>query len=299
MLLGVGLIALLVAAIAAGFALGGSATASGGASSPEEAVDEMIAAIGNEDMISAAELLLPSERETMIEPVMDMIGELQRLEVLDLDRELSAIPGIDLEFENMTYAASPIRDDMTMVSITGGTTTVVITATDAPLGRLVLDRLPAGTLDPEPVVETGNATEDGNVEEGIIVVERGGRWFVSLWYTVAEAARTQAGYPLPDLNDRIQARGAESAEAAVEETIQSGLRFDIRRMLELLSPDEAEALQDYAPLFIADAEAAFAEAELAGSGVEIGLARIGLESKEHRGGPMVTIHGGRINLTSD
>jgi hypothetical protein len=296
-LLGLGLVALLVTAVGVGISLRSSAMSSGGAATAEEAVNELMDAIGNEDAIALAELLLPSERATMIEPLFDMVSELQRLEVLDREMKMSAIPGVDFEFADLTYEIEPIREDMSHVTLTGGIATSTLTLRDAPLGRLVLDRLPAGTLDVEPDSSTQSINRDGF---GIVVVERDGRWFVSVWYTAAEAARIDARLPLPDLSRRINARGAESAETAVEEMMRSALDFDIRRMLELLPPGEAEALHDYAPLFIDDVEAAAKEARsgLVGSGLEIDLTRIDLSSTENRGGRTVSVHGGAISVTS-
>ena len=90
----------------------------------------------------------------------------------------------------------------------------------------------------------------------LVTIKDGDGWHVSLWYSVAEAARKDAGKPAPEFGQGVEAKGADSPEAAVEELFASMGTLDVRRMIELTPPDEMAALHDYAPLFLDDAEAA-------------------------------------------
>lgn len=79
---------------------------------------------------------------------------------------------------------------------------------------------------------------------------------MSLWYSLAEAARRDGADPLPALADAVPAIGTATPDAAVKELVAAALDLDLRRIIELTPPDEARALHEYAPLFLADAEKA-------------------------------------------
>src|SRR5205823_347014 len=81
-----------------------------------------------------------------------------------------------------------------------------------------------------------------------------GRWYVSLWYTVAETVRRHANAAVPAFGQGVGARGAATPEEAVRQLVDAGVRLDVRRAVELTPPDEAAALHDYAPLFVGKAD---------------------------------------------
>jgi len=302
LLLAVGVVGLLVAGVIAAFAIGGSSEASAGAETPQGAYEQLFESLANEDLIGAAEILLPGERDSLVQPWFDMVEEYKRLEVLDPALELSAVPGIDLEFSDLEFETTQISDDLVSVKLVGGTAISSVDPMKLPLGPLVLDRLPEGTIPDE--IETGMGSIDPvNPDEntGLIAVRRDGRWYVSLWYTVAEAAREQARLPLPEPAERIRPRGESSPELAVEEFVRSSLDLDVRRIIELLPPGEADALHDYAPLFLDDAEAATREARslMRDVGLEIDLIRLDLTSVARGADRIVQFGGGEILFTSD
>lgn len=297
-LLAVGVIGLLIAGIFAALTVGGSTTAASGADTPEDAVLQMLDALENEDFIGAAELLLPSERESLVEPTLNMIDELKRLEVLDPELDLSAFPGVDLGFEGVELESTTVSDRLVNIKVVGGTSTSEVDQTLLPLGRLVLDRLPTGTLTDEISSSTESLDPDG---AEVVVVLQEGKWYVSLWYSVAEAARIEAGLPLPNPAQAVVARGADSAEAAVEALIRAGIDLDARRALELLAPSEAAVLQEYAPLFLADTEEAARDArrEMRQFNIDIDLRRLDLSSQSRGDDRIVTFDGGELIVTSD
>ena len=301
-LLAVGVLGLLAAGIIAALAISGSTEASAGADTPEGAYEQLFESLANEDLIGAAEILLPGERDSLVQPWFDMVEEYKRLEVLDPTLDLSAVPGIDLEFADLEFETAEISDDLVSVKLVGGTAISSVDPMKLPLGPLVLDRLPEGTIPDEIESDMGSIDPlDPDQDNGLIAVRRDGRWYVSLWYTVAEAARESAGLPLPDPAERIRPRGESSAELAVEEFVRSSLDLDVRRLIELLPPGEADALHDYAPLFLDDAEAATREARsiMRDIGLEIDLVRLDLTSVARGADRIVQFDGGEILFTSD
>ena len=105
----------------------------------------------------------------------------------------------------------------------------------------------------------------------ITTVEQDGRWYVSLWYSVAEVARTGAGLTeVPEQDQAIVPDGGDSPEAAMDQFLERAASLDIEAMISSLDPDEAEALQRYAPLFIGEAQGSIDEM-LAESGLEVSI----------------------------
>jgi len=80
----VGLVAAALAVAGGGaFAVTRALSEPAGAQTPEEAVDQLFEAVENDDLVGLTEVMLPSERESLIDPMVDLFTELERLEVLD------------------------------------------------------------------------------------------------------------------------------------------------------------------------------------------------------------------------
>lgn len=228
--------------------------ATSGAASPDDAVTELFAAIANEDALALAELIEPDERRTLVEPTFDeILPELQRLGVLD-DIDLSAFPGVDIEFDGIEYELTETEPGLQVMRITGGTSDVDVTGSELPVGSLITDRMDdAGDLDDLDATES---SEMATGDEVIALVERDGRWYVSIWYTVAENLRLEAALGMPPADDIPRTRGAESPEAAVEQFVRAAVELDLEAMAFGLDPAEMSALHRYWPAFADDAATA-------------------------------------------
>ncbi len=227
----------------------GSAT--GGADSPEAALEQMLDALASEDLIAAAEIIEPSERETLIEAGFEFIDELVRLEVLADDLNLAAVDGLDIGFTGFEVRAEFPRSGLAHLFLSRGVFSRSVVGPDLPLGPLVADRHADDWL---AFFDSRVQTIEPTVSP-IVAVRREDRWYLSLWYTVAENARIQADQPLPDLGRRPARIGADSPEAAVRALADEALRLDVRRLIGMLDPVEAAVIYDYSPLFLDGATA--------------------------------------------
>ena len=223
------------------------------ANTPEDAVREMIGALTDEDVLGALDALAPAERDLLRDTVVDVVDELRRLEVLDDDADLSGIDGVDFEVDDLRLASRPLGDGVTAVSV-AGSVHFRADPEELPIGAFVKEQTEEGGLG--PAVDERAPIEDVT----IVVIEDDGRWYVSLLYTLAESIRADSGEPVPDFGNGVAADGAASPEAAVRALLDAGGDLDARRAISLLPPDEAAALQDYAPLFLDDVEEAAADA---------------------------------------
>jgi hypothetical protein len=182
-----------------------------------------------------------------------LASELDRLGLTD-GVNPQDVGGIDLEIDGLEVAAQRLGPGVSEVAITDG---VISFATDpdaVPVGDVLRDIVEAngGEIDIPRQQDQSPLAEDDGVF--LVTTESGGRWHLSLGFTIAEYARRDAGYELPDLAGGVTPQGAASPEEAVRELVDAATALDVERMISLLPPDEMHALQVYAPLFLEDVQ---------------------------------------------
>ena len=258
-------------AVAGGFAVNAmTGSSDGGADSPEAAVREFFDAVNDEDVLGAMDVVLPGERRTFKDPLIRFVEQLQRLDVLGDEADLAKIGGVDLQVTVDDVQVEPITDDIATVAV-AGTAAVSVDGEQLPIGDLLLDRALDGQRPDSTTVEATPFGGDQGDTIRITTVEQDGRWYVSLWYSVAEVARTSAGLTdVPEQDQAIVPDGGDSPEAAMDQFLERAASLDIEAMISSLDPDEAEALQRYAPLFIGEAQGSIDEM-LAESGLAVSI----------------------------
>lgn len=277
------LVGILALAGAAAFAVVNLTGTKAGASTPEDAVRAMFEAVADEDVLGVLQTLPPGERESIRQPLTDLAGQLTRLDVLEKGFDLSKLKGVDLDFSNLELETSPIRDGLVAVKIANGTANYRVAPQELPLGAFLRDLIPPDTLGPP---SSGSEPVEEGDDSFVVVVREGGRWYASLWYTAAEAARRDAGAPAPKPAEAVRPRGEFSPEKAIERLIRAAAAFDVQTMIELLPPDEGRALHEYAPLFLKDAKTAAADLQ---KRFVIDIGTIELSSKRAGDEAVVTI----------
>lgn len=242
----------LVAATAAGvLAFGG-----GEDDGPDAPVRALFRAAEAGDVLGMLDQLVPGERDALREPLTGIVAELERLGILD-DVDLGDLGAYYLKIDGLELETETRRADLAFVRITGGTASYSFDPSSLPLGAFVRPLL-GGLGGGEGRSESTNS-DLASGDDGIVTVKRGGRWYISLGYTIAESARLEAGVSLDDLGERVIAKGAGSAEDAVRELVEAAAELDLGRVLALLPPGEMGAIQEYAGLFLADVRRGVAE----------------------------------------
>lgn len=256
----VGVLAVGAAGVFAVQNIGGDSS-SGGAATPEELGAALMTAIENEDVLGMIDVLSPGERDVFRQPMIDLVSELTRLEVLAPEADLGKIEGFDIVLENevVTPESTNVPDIVNIQMYADSTVTVDGAA--VPVGALVTDNMsPDDVEDMRAETQTIEEPFDGE----LTAVQIDERWYFSLFFTAAESLRSDAGFD-EDLQipvEGIGAVGAESPEAAMNQLLDSVQALDLRLMMQTLNPGEAAALQRYAPLFLDEAEAALDEIPL-------------------------------------
>lgn len=254
----VGAVAVLAAGGFAVTALAGGGH-DGGADSPEAAAEKLFEAIGNRDVLGMLDSLLPGERDASRERAERLVSNLSKLGVLSDDADLGSISGLEITLSDMEYDAVETNvDDITDVLVSGNIEASV-NGQDLPIGDVVIDRFLNGE---RPDVDESDSGDFQDVM--LTTVERGGRWYVSVGYTIAEYARTNgnpddAQFDIPDPEDAIALNGGDKPEEAISNLIDAVEDFDLEGVLGTLDPREVGALQRYAPVFLGDAADAFSD----------------------------------------
>jgi len=246
-LLGVAGLAAVLVAGAVWFAVG-AARSSGGADSPEEVVDELVAALNDEDFITLAELLDPAERSSVATPLIeDITPELVRVGLLSDDLDLNEFRGLDIEIADLEFEIVPTaHSDLFQARLISGTTSATVTPDELPLDDVFTAESPS-----ETTTESGAIEFDPNGPV-LAIVDRDGRWYLSLWHTIGESVRMAAGVELPDLADLPVAVGADSPEKAVEQMLGHIADLDVDGLIGVLDPEESDALYRYLGLILDD-----------------------------------------------
>lgn len=213
----------------------------GGGASPKEVGDKFVAALAGEDLLGTIDLLLPGERETFRQPMIDLSEELGRLEVTDDAVDLNKVPGFDITIEDPEVSVTDTNvEDITDITVTGAAS-VTVNGEDVPIGKLLIDRIFDGDRPDIDSTETS-----GDFDATFATVKQGGRWYLSVFYTLADKARGDQDIP----ENGVEPQGAESPEGALENMITSIGDLDLEGIIAGLNPNETAALQRYAPLFI-------------------------------------------------
>lgn len=227
----------------------------GGPDSPEAAVVEVLESVDNEDVLGLLSAIDPGESDALRDNVDRLLGNLERIEVLDESFEATGVDGIDvtIDFETIEYETVEIRDGLTRVEIVDGDIDFAFAPDEFPTGDLIDDLNETFGGD-----ELGDTADDmsfsfSDLDDPFFLVARDtgdDGWRVSLGYTIAELGRVDIGEP--DLADGIEAIGEESPEAAVEAFVRviEGDTIDPQELIARLSPSELGALQEYLPTFI-------------------------------------------------
>jgi hypothetical protein len=279
-----GLIAVVALVGAGGFAVSKIVSGDdGGAADPTEVGTRLMDSLAAEDALGVVDLLLPGEREVLRQPLIDFVDNLKRLEIVGRDASLDKVGGLDITFDDVQVEPTETNvDDITNIHITASGTASVDGKT-VPIGDLLIDEAFGGDrpdLDSEPQTSDFDAT--------MTTVKRDGRWYLSAFYSIAESVRGD-GDDVPETG--IAAHGADSPEGAVQAIFDAVDDLDLEALIASLNPNEAEALQRYAPMFIGVAQDSLDDLD----------AKIGFSDTEFTvtgGGDRRTVAIGHVNMTA-
>lgn len=195
----------------------------GGASSPQAAVEGLGAALEAEDPIAALATMNPEEVEALGEVYNSAAARARRL---GFAPRAKTFGGVEITLEDITYRTEDIGPDAARVTITDGRADLAVDrrgladATEAVLDRSLDDDAEGDTLTGDlRARDLAVEGEDATIEPFLVVVSRGGGWYVSPLFTAAQYAVHTLGLAAPTLPPPDAGDGADDPEAAVRELL--------------------------------------------------------------------------------
>ena len=247
----------VIAAVTALIGAGGFTTYSflgaandGGAATPEEAVTSFVSAIENEDLLGMIDVTLPSEVGVLRSAVDLVASDAKRTGLLAGDFDAGSLQGVDISIDDLALDTNFLEGGLAAVTATSGTVSTSFDPHAFPFGEKIRDLLGDKTE-----VKTASTNLSGTASPAVLMtVQRDGRWYVSLEYTVAEYVRRSAGWEVPAAVTRAPV-GFATPDEAVTAFYERVASLDLRSMLDTVAPGE-DALAWLAQSWIGDAQAA-------------------------------------------
>jgi|GEM_PF-5135722 len=207
----------VLAAVAALIGAGGFTTYSflgasndGGAATPEEAVLTFVSAVDHEDLLGAIDMTLPEEVGELRAAVDSITADAKRVGLLADGFDASGVQGVDTSVDDLALDTEFLDGGLAKVTATGGT----VSATFDPLRFPFGDKVRAVLGDDLHVGTASHALGTRDWMDSVMTVERSGRWYVSLEYTIAEYVRQATGWEIAGPVSRTPV-GFDSPDAAV------------------------------------------------------------------------------------
>ncbi|WP_214404856.1 hypothetical protein [Pseudonocardia lacus] len=252
----------IIIAIVAVLALAGGAfgvvtwlSGRGGSDTPAAALQAFTQDLNSQNLIDAASRLHPAEAQLAADAGDVLVDELVRLNVLKPNAELGlgSIEFKDLQIDEA--AAEQVRDDLVINKVTGGQIISQQGFGDLPFtDEFAQKAFPDGmvpTTNAPTTVDIKDLVEQNGEPLRMASVKVGSEWYVSLFYTAADYGLRAEGEQWPAQS--VPAVGADTAQAAVQDTVQAILDQDMRRIIELMDPAELQVLHDTGEVIIDNA----------------------------------------------
>lgn len=252
------------------------ASSEGGAATPEEAVTTFVAAVNHEDLLGAIDVTAPEEVGALRGAIDSITADGKRVGLLGDSFDAGNVGGLDVAIDDLTLDTNFYEGGLAAVTATGGTVKVSLDTAKFPFGDKVRALLPAART----YGSRSSGLADSTDPALVMTVERGGRWYVSLEYTIAEYIRRSANWDLPGAVSRTSV-GFDSPDAAVSAFYDRLAGFDLQGALDTFAPGE-DAMAWLAESWMTDAQAALARGRANGWNVAIsGLTYETIGSGDH------------------
>jgi hypothetical protein len=269
----------------------------GDSGSPEAPVQKLFDALDKEDLVGVMESLTPGERDAIMGSTQRLAGELRRIGVAGDGFDLAHLAGVNFEVTNLKLDSTAVADNLAEVRIVSGTLTTTVSLDSLPLGPALRDLANQAGVDATAKAAEPQNEDLSKMDAPLMVVRKNGQWGLSLGYTLAEAARRDAGAARPDYaHPAVTPQGASSPTAAVEGLVGAIDNGDVRGMIAHLEPEEMAALYDYSSLFLPSADA---NAELKALAAATTISDVNLSVEGSGDTRLVKIDGFTINYDDD
>lgn len=239
------------------------ASSGGGAATPEEAVSTFVSAIEQEDLLGVIDVTLPEEVGELRSAVDSITADAKRVGLLADGFDASGVQGVDVSVADLALNTEFLEGGLARVTATSGTVDATFDPVAFPFG----DKVRAVLGDAGHVGTASSTFGNGDPIAAVMTVERSGRWYISLEYTVAEYVRQASGWEAPGAMSRTPV-GFDSPDAAVTGLYDRLASLDLAGAIDTFAPGE-DAMAWLAQAWLGDAQAAIERGRVNGWSVGI------------------------------
>lgn len=209
---------------------------SGGAGSAESAVRQLADAVSHEDALTAADVLAPDEVRSL-HGTLDHAA--RKASDLQLVQNASApLAGVDFNVDGLDLSTQSLGDGYAKVTIDAGT---LATSTHKARFSALMQKVLRESSDNSSQTDLAKLAADQNLPTFVVAVRRSGRWYVSAAYTALEYVREENQLPAADFGSgarAISTLGADSPDAAVQDSMRAFQSQDWSKLMTMVSPSE-------------------------------------------------------------
>jgi hypothetical protein len=247
----------VIAAVTALIGAGGFTTYSfigagndGGTATPEEAVRTFASAMDHEDVLGMIDVTLPEEVSALRAAVDSITSDAKRVGLLADSFDAGDVDGLDISVDDLALETNFLEGGLAAVTVTSGTVNASFDPKTFSFGNEL--RLLIG--DDSQTVATTASIANPDSPVAVMTVERDGRWYVSVEYTLAELIRQSNGWEVPGPVTRSPV-GFDTPAAAATGFYERLASLDFQSALDTIAPGE-DAMAWLAQSWLAEAQAA-------------------------------------------
>ena len=195
------------------FVLNRSSTDDAGKANPTEAATNLVNSLSQGDVLGVLESLTPAESALLVDFNAKSTDRLKELKVYKEDADPNTLHGASVEAKNLKYDeknAEKVNDHLTITKLVGGTVSLHADVNELPLTEEFMEAAFPDGVNSQPTdeqVDVADVVRDTGQPIRIATVNVDGKWYPSLFYTVADYALQDAGKEWPSELDREQRRG--------------------------------------------------------------------------------------------
>lgn len=239
-------IAAIVAGVAAlgvagGILLRSGGSPAGGADTPDAAVQRMVKAVTDGDVIGAFQATAPDELRGAGDLYKAGVDKARALGMLKSGDPLG---GLTMSMAGLKLETTSLGADLARVTIGAGTLNYNVDPKGFPIGDKYKDDFNASfeSVDPAELKGSVDIVEEAGEAPVLYTVKRGGRWYVSLYSTITH----YLGFdPAAAAGADANRTAAATPEAALNNLLQGAARLDPDAVLNAIAPAEARIARIY------------------------------------------------------
>ena len=209
---------------------------SGGAGSAESAVRRLADAVSHEDPLAAADVLAPDEVRSLHGTLDDAARKATELQLVQTAS--APLAGVDFNVDGLNLSTQSLGDGYAKVTVDAGSFTA---STHKAQFSALMQKVLRDSHDNSSQTDLAKLASSQNLPTFVVAVRRGGRWYVSAAYTVLEYVRESNQLPAADFGSgerAISTLGADSPDAAVQDSMRALQRQDWSKLMTMVSPSE-------------------------------------------------------------